>query len=187
VLLEARDKNDLNQTYTMADACFAGCFLNACIRHADSVYMANMAPVVNARGPLFVHRDGVVRRTTFHTMKMYRSLMGSGMVEARVSSDPLHDTDVPALDAVVTRDDGGRAALAIVNRHADAAVVCQLSIRGLTRRRPLACTVLSGDGPDAYNDIETPDRVLPETREIAAGNTITLPPHSVSIVAAEAR
>lgn len=185
-LHQARDKNDWNQTYTMADACFSGCFLNACIRHADSVHMANMAPIVNARGPLFVHRDGIVRRTTFHTLQMYGSLLLPAAVETRVTSDPVHggENAVPALDAVVTRSENGRAAaLAIVNRHAGAAVTCRLAVNGMPRRSPLTCTVLSGDSPDAYNDIGSPDRVVPETRQIAPDETtVTLPPHSVTVV-----
>lgn len=183
-LLEARDKNDWNQTYTMADACFSGSFLNACIRHAHTVHMANMSPVVNARGPLFVHPDGIVRRTTFHTMKMYRGLMESNAVETRVSSDPLDGTDdVSTIDAVATRSDDGRdAALAIVNRHASAAVVCQLAVTGLPSR-PLTATVLAGDSPDAYNDVTSPDRVVPESRRVTLSDgTLSVPPHSVTIV-----
>ena len=39
-----RDKNDDNSTYTMADAVFTACFLNAMHRHCDVVGMANFAP-----------------------------------------------------------------------------------------------------------------------------------------------
>ena len=56
--IAARDANDVNATYTMADALFTASFLNACLRHADVVRMANIAPTVNTRGPLFVHPDG---------------------------------------------------------------------------------------------------------------------------------
>ena len=56
--INARDRNDINATYTMADAVFSAGFLNTCLRHADTVWMANMAPVVNTRGPLFVHPNG---------------------------------------------------------------------------------------------------------------------------------
>jgi hypothetical protein len=62
--IKARDRNDINATYPMADAMFSACFLNACLRHADTVQMANIAPLVNTRGPLFVHPKGIVKRTT---------------------------------------------------------------------------------------------------------------------------
>ncbi len=48
--LEARRKNDMASTYTMADALFSACFLNACLRHSDVVDIACFAPVVNTRG-----------------------------------------------------------------------------------------------------------------------------------------
>jgi len=70
-LIQARDKNAIASQYTMADALFSASFLNACLRHADDIGMANIAPIVNTRGPLFVHPRGIVKRTHFHTMAMY--------------------------------------------------------------------------------------------------------------------
>ena len=43
-VIQARDKNDLNETYTMADAVFSASFLNTCLRHREVVKMANMVP-----------------------------------------------------------------------------------------------------------------------------------------------
>ena len=48
--LYPRDKNDDNSKYTMADAVFTACFLNALNRNCDIVGMANFAPIVNTRG-----------------------------------------------------------------------------------------------------------------------------------------
>jgi alpha-N-arabinofuranosidase len=43
--------------------------------------------------------------------------------------------------------------------------------------------VLAGDSPDAYNDIEHPDRVKPEEMMILIKDGIVkLPPHSLMIV-----
>jgi alpha-N-arabinofuranosidase len=187
-LLAARDENDRNETYTMADACFTGSFLNACVRHAEHVAMANMSPVVNARGPLYVHPDGLLRRTTFHVMQMYRDLLQANVVETRVQSDALEaGSDVMALDGVVTRsDEGGTVAIAVVNRHPSDEAACRLTLSGFRPRRA-SLTSLVGDSPDAYNDVATPDRVVPETRtvDLSAG-TVTLAPHSVNVLVAEA-
>lgn len=49
--LDARRENDIAATYTMADALFSACFLNACLRHSDVVDIACHAPIVNTRGP----------------------------------------------------------------------------------------------------------------------------------------
>ena len=45
--IAARDRNDINATYKMADAVFSAGFLNTGLRHSDTIQMANMAPVVN--------------------------------------------------------------------------------------------------------------------------------------------
>jgi len=45
-----------------------------------------------------------------------------------------------------------------------------------------AC-ILDGDSPDAYNDIETPDRVCPRRTTLNVRNgLLRLPPHSVTIL-----
>lgn len=80
-MIGARDLNDINSTYTMADAVFSAVFLNSCIRNGDVVGMANLAPTVNVRGPLYVHADGLVKRTTFHVMSMYANLLGPRVLD----------------------------------------------------------------------------------------------------------
>lgn len=47
--VKARDDNDLNESYTMADAIFSACFLNEVLKHCNTVKMANFAPAVNTR------------------------------------------------------------------------------------------------------------------------------------------
>ncbi len=44
-------------------------------------------------------------------------------------------------------------------------------------------TVLSGDSPDSYNDIDHPDRVAPQKTELTFRNGIVnLPAHSLTII-----
>ena len=69
--LTPRDKNDDNTKYTMADAVFTACFLNACNRNCDIVGMANFAPIVNTRGCIFTYPEGIVLRSTYHVFDLY--------------------------------------------------------------------------------------------------------------------
>jgi len=186
-LVEQRVReNDLAEQYTMADALFSASFLNSCLRHSGRVVMANVAPLVNTRGPLYVHPEGIVRRTHFHAMAMYANLLEGRVVNTEIASDKLeHEGNaVATVDAIATVDDSGkRHALALVNRHPSEDVTCEIRIGG----RPLdgACdaTVLAGDSPDAYNDIEHPDRVAPvKTRLEFANGSVDLPPHSLTVV-----
>ena len=173
-------------TFDMADAIFTASFLNGCLRQAKYVHMACMAPVVNARGPLFVHPKGVVKRTTFHVMKMYSDLLLPNVLSSQVTSDVLNvDKDtVPALDAVVTQsDDRKHFAVALINRHPDTVARFKLTLGSNVNSAGARLMILSGDSPDAYNGVDRPNRVIPETRTLTLSDgQVELPPHSVSIV-----
>lgn len=103
----------------MADAVFSASFLHACLGQAKYAQMACMAPVVNVCGPLYVHPGGVVRRTTFHVLRMYSDLLEAQVVPAKVDSPALivEGNSVKAQDAVVTVSaDRKRVAVALINR-----------------------------------------------------------------------
>jgi alpha-N-arabinofuranosidase len=184
--IAARDKNDLNATYTMADAIFSASFLNTCLRHSQSVRMANMAPAVNTRGPLYVHPGGIVMRPTYHVLWMYANLLAEQVADAWVTSDPftLGKTSVPALDAVVTCDAARQHhRLALVNRHPDQTVICRVALDGRALEGPYKATLLAGDSPDACNDIEQPEQVFPESTPLTfVYGRAALPPHSLAIL-----
>jgi alpha-L-arabinofuranosidase len=181
--IAARDKNDINSTYTLADAVFSAGFLNACLRHAKTVQMANMSPVVNVRGPLFVHSKGIVKRTSFHVLKMYSDLLASNVVDAFVGSDPFtHEgKTVPVFDAAITcNDDWKNLSLAMVNRHPDKEVLCSVRIGGIPVEGTFPATMLTGDSPDAYNDVVQPNRVTPTKGSLRfSKGAASVPPHSV--------
>jgi alpha-N-arabinofuranosidase len=186
-LVEQRVReNDLAEQYTMADALFSASFLNSCLRHSDRVVMANVAPLVNTRGPLFVHPKGIVRRTHFHAMAMYANLLEARVVEVDVASDKLThgDESVATIDAIATVDDSGKTwAIALVNRHPSEEVACPVSMKGAPLDGTFNSTILAGDSPDAYNDIEHPNRVAPVKTQLAFDKgVVKLPPHSLTIV-----
>lgn len=180
----ARDRNDINATYTMTDAIFSAGFLNTCLRHAKTIQMANMAPIVNTRGPLFVHPGGIVKRPTFHVLSMYANLLAEEVADAHVVSDvySLEGQSIPALDALVTKGPTGWR-LALVNRDPVKPLECKLVLAGQPLEGSFPATLLSGDSTDAYNDVSNPERVIPQTTCLEARHGIcTLPPHSLTIL-----
>jgi alpha-N-arabinofuranosidase len=184
--ITARDRNDRNATYTMADAIFSAGFLNACLRHSDTVRMANMSPIINTRGPLFVYPQGIIKRTTFHVFWMYANLLEANLVDTWVSSDTFDHAgrSVPVVDAVVTCDDAMQTwSLVLINRHPDKQVNCQVFLGGRVLAGQYKITILAGDSPDAYNDIESPARVSPYEVELTCKHgEVSLSPHSVTII-----
>ena len=181
---KARRLNDRAATYTMADAVFAACFLNTCLRHCDIVKMACFSPAVNTRGAVFVHDKGIVKRTTYHVFWMYTHLLEPNFSALDVDCGILSDgkTIVPVLDAVLTvSDDGSRRVMAVSNKHPDAAV--RLDVSALTSAKTLKATVLAGDSPDAFNDIGSERRVVPaEVAFPVEDGKVALPPHSISCI-----
>ena len=167
----------------MGDALFTASFLNACLRHCEDVGMANIAPIVNTRGPLYVHPKGIVRRTTFHTLAMYANQLekrvASAQVEAGDESNRAKD-----LDAVATVDESGKTwAIAMVNRHASETLACAVKLGDRSLDGTVNATILAGDSPEAFNDTERPNRVVPEKRELKFDQgVVQLPPHSLTIV-----
>ncbi|HML74023.1 MAG TPA: alpha-L-arabinofuranosidase C-terminal domain-containing protein [Anaerohalosphaeraceae bacterium] len=185
-LIAARDKNAIASQYTMADALFSASFLNACLRHADDVGMANIAPIVNTRGPLYVHPKGIVRRTTFHVLSMYANLLDKQVMDSAVTSGMLTHGEryVPLVDAIVTCDEAKQTfSVAMVNRHPSKPADCTIELKGRSLDGQFDAVVLSGSSPDDYNDIQHPDRVVPESKKMMfRQNTVSLPPHSLTIV-----
>ena len=185
-LVAAREKNHIASQYTMADALFAASFLNACLRHAEDVGMANIAPLVNTRGPLFVHPKGIVKRTHFHTLAMYANELESRVAKLSLNSDPLIHTgkSVAAVDVIATVNDSGkRWGIALINRDPQNEIACTVKLDEHPLNGRYRATQLSGDSPDAFNDIEHPNRVTPQSIKLNFTDGVTkLPPHSLTIV-----
>ena len=186
-LVEKRVKgNDLADQYTMADALFAASFFNACLRHSEDVAMANIAPLVNTRGPLFVHPTGIVKRTHFHTMSMYANELEKRIVNTLVTADKLTNNKdtVAVIDAIATVDEKGKNwAISLVNRHPSKSVDCKVKMGDTLLNGTYKATLLTGESPDSYNDIDNPNRVEPKEVELTFKNgVVSLPPHSLMIV-----
>ena len=103
-LIAAREQSDIASQYTMADALFSASFFNACLRHAEDVGMANIAPIVNTRGPLYVYAKGIVRRTHFHAIALYANELEPrvGKLDIKAYKLTQGKKSVPVVDALAT-------------------------------------------------------------------------------------
>ncbi len=190
-LVARRDINGIARQYTMADALFSASFLNSCLRHCEDVGMANIAPIINTRGPLYVHPGGIVKRTTFHVLAMYANLLQRRVAKVQVNASKLvrGKQSISVVDVVVTNDESGRNwSIALINRHADQSVACTVKMGDMLLDGKFDATVLAGDSPEAYNDVEHPHRVVPKRGKVAfVRGVVNLPPHSLTIVQIDRR
>jgi len=184
---EARRKNDIASTYTMADAVFSACFLNACLRHADMVDIACFSPIVNVRGPLFVYPEGILRRTTYWTLWMYANELLPVVVptEEKVARLELNDHSTNVLDVILTTDEqSSKYVYAVANKDPKQDVSLTLDFKGLQRKAPkkVKALVLSGNGPDDYNDIND-EHIKPQEKQLSVKDgSIMVPAHSVTLL-----
>ncbi|MDR2423599.1 MAG: hypothetical protein LBD59_02605 [Prevotellaceae bacterium] len=184
-----RDKNDINATYTMADAVFSACFLNTCIRNCKDVEIGGFSPIVNTRGALFVHPKGIVKRTTFHVLSMYANMLEKNWLPIELQSETLtHDNrSTSVLDAVLTcNDDRTRFTLAVANKHPDKEIELSLDFAGITggaAPKQVKATILSGTSTDDYNDVGSENRVVPVEKDIKVNKgLVKIPPHSLVMI-----
>lgn len=188
--LYPRDKNDDNTKYTMADAVFTACFLNELNRNCDIVGMANYAPIVNTRGCIFTHKDGVVLRSTYHVFDMYVNLLGDivhdswneDQVVKELKAKSGEMKPVEMLDVLVTSfSDKAGYAVAAVNKESDSELPITLDFEG---EGNVVISYISGDSTEAYNDInhEGVTIIKEELGEFHQGMEIMLKPHSVNII-----
>lgn len=184
-LINKRELNTIAKQYTIADALFSASFLNSCLRHNADVAMANIAPIVNTRGPLYVHPKGIVKRTTFHSLAMYANLLESHVGMIHIESDSIRkgEESVSVVDAIATSDGSGENwSIAVINRHPDQTVSCTVRMGDWSLDGEFNATILAGDSPDSFNDITNPERVIPEKAIMTFNNgNVKLPPHSLII------
>jgi len=186
-----RDLNDDNSTYTMADAVFTACFLNAMHRHCDIVGMANFAPILNTRGCICSHDKGIVLRSTYHVFGLYVNHLGDTVVDLwpetalptmTVTHKQGHSVTVDSLDLLATTfTDKPGMAVAAVNKDPGNACAIALPLSGRTQ---VVLYTINGESKDSYNDVDH-DGVTTQKHELGQHEEcieIALEPHSVNLI-----
>tara|TARA_Y100001968_G_C19184886_1_gene632279 strand:- start:249 stop:743 length:495 start_codon:yes stop_codon:yes gene_type:complete len=148
--------------------------------------MANIAPLVNQTGPIYVHPKGIVKRTHFHTMAMYANELEEYVSEVEINGSKLiyGKDSVSVIDAIATVDKKGKNwAISLINRHPSENLECKVIMGNKLLNGIYKAKILTAESTDSYNDIENPNRVTPKEIELKFKNGIVqLPPHSLSII-----
>lgn len=187
-----RDKNDDNSTYTMADAVFSACFLNAMNRNCDIVGMANFAPILNTRGCIYSYDEGIVLRSTYHVFDLYVNRLGDTVIDLwpkeelprfRVKDKRGQETEITALELLATKhSEGGGISIAAVNKHPQESFDISLDFE--CGDADVVMYSICGSDKDSYNDIGREEVFIAEGRlgKFKPGMNVTLQPHSVNVI-----
>src|SRR5664279_2074679 len=84
-------------SYTLEDALVVAMHLNAFIRHANYVKMANLAQIVNVLAPIFTKPDGLFLQTIFYPFELYSQFAGSPALNVHWDGDTFSPGDVTGL------------------------------------------------------------------------------------------
>lgn len=191
--LDPRDKNDDNSQYTMADAIFTASFLSAMNRNCDIVGMANFAPILNTRGCIYSHSDGIVLRSTYHVFDLYVNYLGDTIIDSWSEEVPTMkvnhknglEMEIESLDILATKwTDKPGIALAIINKHSDEGQTITLSFPFPPTGKRVSLYGISGKAPDSYNDVGKNEITIFKENlgDYSTNMEIQLKPHSVNII-----
>ena len=155
----------LEAIFNLQDMLVIAQNLNAFLRHAHSVKMANISEIVNMGGPIRTNPDGdgIVLQTTWHALALYSRLSGDLALDAWLDSDASFSgggySGVPLLDVAATRDQAGQQlTLFVINRTADAHSEVTIHLEAGRFDGAARANILNGPQLDSENTFETPER-----------------------------
>lgn len=181
VWYRTRGEDALEEQYNLEDALAVALQLNAFIRHADTVKMANLAQIVNVIAPLRTFPEGLVRQPIFHPFQLYSRYARGDALDLHWEGATFDGGDrrgVRVLDVAGSLA-GRRLALFIVNRSLEPSVA---AVRGQGARVEDVCLhTVTGPGIKATNTPEAPDTVTVTSTQAAGATRLELPAHSVTV------
>jgi alpha-N-arabinofuranosidase len=186
------EKTKLEEVYNLEDALAAAIQLNAFIRHAGAVKMANLAQIVNVIAPVFTRPEGMVLQTIYYPFELYSRTCGQQALDVWWDGDTFSGGDykgVRTLDVSATLDAGKKQVMVYVvnrNKSKEAAAKIQLA-EGCFNGKAKVFTV---NGPDikTENTFKTPNQVITrESTAAAKGNMldVVFEPHSITALVAD--
>lgn len=176
----------LYQQSTMRDACVAALSLDLFHNHADKLYMANIAQLINVlQALLLVDGDRCLRTPTYHVFDLYRAHRGGQAVRFESLAEAVSDGgeaaehcrrcypagSAPPLRAVHGSASvlGGALCLTAVNTHPSCAIELEVALVGAAWDE-VEYVALAADDIRAHNTFDAPDRVrLSARRSLPVG------------------
>jgi alpha-N-arabinofuranosidase len=194
----ARGERALEEHYDLEDALVVAGMLNAFVRNADVVKMANMAQLVNVIAPIFTNENTLFKQTIYFPLQLFAQNMAGTSLDVLVDCDT-YDTeqfslgmgetttvqkDVPYLD-VSAADDGGRITICVVNRNKDNAITADIISQEGRFAGPVEVYEVNGPDIKTMNDFGSePVRTVRKADIAASGQSFacTFSPHSFTLL-----
>lgn len=187
VWYRTHNETKLEEVYNLEDALVVALQLNAFIRHAHSVKMANIAQIVNVIAPIFTRPEGLVLQSIFYPFELYSHHAGNTSLDVFWEGDTFESgghAGVRVLDVSATLDDK-QLALFVVNRSRTEPAETTLSLTQGTFQGKASAYVVNAPDVKAENTFDTPDNVNVREASLKADGrdlSYSFEPHSVTVL-----
>jgi alpha-N-arabinofuranosidase len=166
---EPKDR-PLEEVYDLQDALVVAMHLNAFIRHASTVRMANLAQLVNVIAPIVTGPDGLLLQTIFHPFELFSRTAGSVALDAWWDGDTFTGGDyagVRTLDVSSSVDRSERRlSVHVVNRHPSDVLEVEIELDGGTFAGSLEVITITGEHLKTTNTFASPNAVTPTEQQL---------------------
>jgi alpha-N-arabinofuranosidase len=179
--------NNLEEIYNLEDALVVAMQMNAFIRHAHSVKMANIAQIVNVIAPIFTRPDGLFLQTIYHPFEVYSRTCGQTALDVWWESETFTADSygsVRLLDVAATLDSQtGQLAVYVVNRSESKELETTLSLADGHFAETVETYVINGSDIKAENSFDAPEQVCTRQQTLTTNGrsfTYSYEPHSAT-------
>jgi alpha-N-arabinofuranosidase len=188
----------LEEHYNLEDALVIAGFLNAFVRNADIVKMANMAQLVNVIAPIFTSETDMFIQTIYYPLHLFANNVYGTSLDVFVDCETYdteeffiglgesttRQTDVPYLD-VSTTYNNGEVIICVVNRNKDKAITTDILCQTGQFSGEFSVSEVNGPNTKAQNDFgKTEVQTVAKPGIKASGTKITysFPAHSFTMI-----
>lgn len=195
---DARGVRALEEKYNLEDALVIAGFLNAFVRNADVVKMANMAQLVNVIAPIFTNETGLYKQTIYYPLQLFAQNVKGTSLDVFVDCDTYDPNEfnvglgevttvqknVPYLD-VSAAYDKGEVIISVLNRHKDEAITTDIISQTGEFSGSMQLYEVSGPDIKSVNDFEKEEVKTiekPEMKVKGSKITYSFAPHSFTLI-----
>ena len=183
-------RKGLEERYNFEDALAMGMFLNAFLRHADTVKLANLAQLVNVIAPIVTDKNGMFLQTIYWPLLEYGKQRGNQSLDLLVNSPKYeyNGRQIGYLDVSSTWNAKTRTLfLNVLNRSATSDYSAQIDNVEGQLVPDVAVWEMDNADLKAVNTFENDKKVRPEARTVHVdlshnGFTYNFPKHSLTIL-----
>jgi alpha-N-arabinofuranosidase len=179
-------QNSPEHRFNLEDALVVALQLNAFIRHAASVRMANLAQLVNVLAPIFTSPEGMFLQPIFFPLEVYSRTCGSTALDAYWTGDTFSGgshTALRVLDVAAALDEGKKSlSVYVVNRSQTDAMETTITLEAGSFAGAVGAYVVNAADIKAENTFANPNQVGTTesgyTADKQSSFTYTFEPHS---------